>query len=429
MFLFRKGVKLSSSTERLKLFKYDVEQDAKSTFNIEESLNNNWDKIDKFAKQAQFVPFCFNAGVVASNGNAACLTLKNNTLTLLSGSVGTTAGGTTYTVPKDVSIDISGFGAGEYNLLYDTENQSIEKYNSVIKQPTQPANFRAGDIWLDDSVMPWTSKMKNSDGKIVAREIIPLPAKLVISTVSDGGGGGAALMPNYYNNNGLEQEYLPITGGTIKGPLIIERGSVPQLSLISDNVNGHQPNIYGYNNYYDKTVIPQASENLSLGRLRIFDKNQQDVGAWQVYRDIVNKFTSAQMYVTGCGANAANKSASLSVGVNDDGSFRSAAPHVTNAGGIVTQAALNKSAQGYLKLGNGIILQWGQANDINTTWKTFTFPTAFATRMTGFGYVNIGQQAGENYGIKLNSQTLTKTNFQLTTSTAPLSVLWFAIGY
>lgn len=136
-----------------------------------------------------FPLFCFNAGVVAANGNAACVTLANNTLTLLAGSVGTTAGGTTYTVAQDISIDISGFGTGEFNLLYDAENQTIEKYGSVIKQPTQPENLRAGDIWLDDSVMPWTSKMKNSDGEIVAREIVPLPVNLVITTVSDGGRG------------------------------------------------------------------------------------------------------------------------------------------------------------------------------------------------------------------------------------------------
>lgn len=37
---------MPTNTERLNLFKYDVEADANSTFNITKCLNDNWDKID-----------------------------------------------------------------------------------------------------------------------------------------------------------------------------------------------------------------------------------------------------------------------------------------------------------------------------------------------------------------------------------------------
>lgn len=37
-------------TENLNLFKYDVEKDGKSTFNVGLSLNDNFDKIDEFSK-------------------------------------------------------------------------------------------------------------------------------------------------------------------------------------------------------------------------------------------------------------------------------------------------------------------------------------------------------------------------------------------
>ena len=37
---------MSTTTENLNLFKYDPIQDAKKTFNIQQALNNNWDKID-----------------------------------------------------------------------------------------------------------------------------------------------------------------------------------------------------------------------------------------------------------------------------------------------------------------------------------------------------------------------------------------------
>lgn len=42
---------MSTTTEVLNLFKYDTETDKKKKFNINQSLNNNWDKIDNFAKE------------------------------------------------------------------------------------------------------------------------------------------------------------------------------------------------------------------------------------------------------------------------------------------------------------------------------------------------------------------------------------------
>lgn len=41
---------MSVLTDILKLFKYDTEADKKQTFNIDKALNDNFDKIDDFAK-------------------------------------------------------------------------------------------------------------------------------------------------------------------------------------------------------------------------------------------------------------------------------------------------------------------------------------------------------------------------------------------
>ena len=41
---------MSVLTDILKLFKYDTEADKKQTFNIDKALNENFDKIDDFAK-------------------------------------------------------------------------------------------------------------------------------------------------------------------------------------------------------------------------------------------------------------------------------------------------------------------------------------------------------------------------------------------
>lgn len=44
---------MSKLTDILKLFCYDPETDGASTFNIEQALNDNWNKIDQFAKEQQ----------------------------------------------------------------------------------------------------------------------------------------------------------------------------------------------------------------------------------------------------------------------------------------------------------------------------------------------------------------------------------------
>ena len=188
---------MSSKTENLELFKYDTEKDTKSTFSIEKALNENWDKIDNFAKHVKFVPFCFNAGLVDAEGKAACVTYSNNTLTLLAGSVCTSAGGTTYAVSEDVSIDISSLSAGEHSFAYDAENQTLEEFSKVVISSTQPEDLAAGVIWLDNSVMPYSAKIKNSNGEIVAREIIPIPVTLDET---------ANLINKLYNQNGLEKD-------------------------------------------------------------------------------------------------------------------------------------------------------------------------------------------------------------------------------
>lgn len=54
-------------------------------------------------------------------------------------------------------------------------------------------------------------------------------------------------------------------------------------------------------------------------------------------------------------------------------------PNSTTNGTAIAQAAMSKAANGYLKLGNGIILQWGRSGSVNyDTGVTITLPTAFS---------------------------------------------------
>nr|DAF63899.1 MAG TPA: hypothetical protein [Siphoviridae sp. ctgn638] len=55
---------MSTTTEVLNLFKYDTKADKKKKFNINQSLNKNWDKIDNFAKKVEFKSNSFVPGTI-----------------------------------------------------------------------------------------------------------------------------------------------------------------------------------------------------------------------------------------------------------------------------------------------------------------------------------------------------------------------------
>ena len=42
---------MSTTTDKLALFKYDPSTDGAQTFNIKQALNDNWDKLDDAVKQ------------------------------------------------------------------------------------------------------------------------------------------------------------------------------------------------------------------------------------------------------------------------------------------------------------------------------------------------------------------------------------------
>ena len=58
------------------------------------------------------------------------------------------------------------------------------------------------------------------------------------------------------------------------------------------------------------------------------------------------------------------------------------APPCDAFGSIVTTTGINKAQNGYVKLGNGIIIQWGWYKVNNSANTTITFPTAFSGNST-----------------------------------------------
>ena len=130
--------------------------------------------------------FCFNSGPVDENGEPALITLSENTLTLNAPAVCTTAGGETFVINDNISLDISALSDGNYNLFYNPETEGLEIYNNEIYiQKSEPSEMLVNDIWVDTSVMPYKSYKKISASE---KQNTKLVANAVISILSSSGG-------------------------------------------------------------------------------------------------------------------------------------------------------------------------------------------------------------------------------------------------
>ena len=123
------------------------------------------------------------------------------------------------------------------------------------------------------------------------------------------------------------------------------------------------------------------------------------------------------------------KQANLGVYLDTSGNGYAVAPHSAVNNSIVTQAGLSKAANGYMKLGNGMIIQWGKA----TTPATVTLPIAFSN--TNY-VVTVGgtlPKNSDNYQ-NLSAINLTTTSMKLVFGAAEdssyaMGCFWIAIGW
>ena len=123
---------MSSITKNLGLFKYNTETDVKQVFDLNVALNNNWDKIDAFAKTINQITNCI---LEAPNG---VVTYTNLTLTAKQGlkvlmpngrNVDGSLKNIEYTVTEDLTFNKSGFTNMDFILVLDQSGLQIHNPN------------------------------------------------------------------------------------------------------------------------------------------------------------------------------------------------------------------------------------------------------------------------------------------------------------
>lgn len=121
---------------------------------------------------------------------------------------------------------------------------------------------------------------------------------------------------------------------------------------------------------------------------------------------------------------------SMGIGIDGNGKIYAEAPASDINNSIVTTVAKNKAKNGYYKLGNGLIIQWGQ-DVFEGSSTTITLPTAFTSTNYSISHCAIDESGTYCVGMLVESKTT--TNFVAhgwnTSGRVRTTDFWIAIGY
>lgn len=117
-----------------------------------------------------------------------------------------------------------------------------------------------------------------------------------------------------------------------------------------------------------------------------------------------------------------------------DGDVYATAPASSQSGSVLITSVISRNSDGYVKLGNGMIIQWGTTTTSNATraTTTITFPVAFSNTNYKVVPVCFNQaNPGERF-YQIHTKTTTNFIAQTTysgTNTGTTICEWIAIGY
>lgn len=212
------------------------------------------------------------------------------------------------------------------------------------------------------------------------------------------------------------QDVVRKTGDTMSGTLELY-GTSSHLGLFGGSIFTHNMNISmdtaPSSNIYFPVVEHQDKNNTRKSRVESFYKTDGSHGV-----QLSEKHGSSYSAVT--------------AGFDANGKAYTYAPHCDITNGIVTQAALSKAKNGYIKFGNGLIIQWGTFKPVSKGTGTVTFPTAWSSANANFGLALTQAQQGptDDYANSICTGSVTATTFTYQTGHTEQPYYRFvAVGY
>lgn len=186
------------------------------------------------------------------------------------------------------------------------------------------------------------------------------------------------------------------------------------------------PRLYLNDTSQTKGTAPSASD---WSAVNFNDVNGNTMGRCRQRYD-ADKSNRVELQVYKANSSSDTDFAYLGVEYMENGNPNTYAPASDVINSIVTTVNKSKGTNGYFKLGNGLIIQWGRKSYVSPDPQSVTFPTPFTStnyKVVGSYYYNDNVTSGQDQ-ISIASQTTTGFTFYMTNSTGR-SVNWIAIGY
>ena len=353
----------------------------------------------------------------------------------------------------DYSQNPSGIELMDTYLAGMAENQ-LTNHSGV----SRPSYAQAGTFWIDTSTTPWILKQFTGTNDVVvgtldqtnlyftARRALADKNGNDITTKYVTVTGTAAKATADADGNTISSTYVKTTGTAAKATADADGNTISSTYAKKGSANTFSGNntFSGTNTFTGQLINAKSSPYLILQNTGItkgtnpsstktstlvFNPNSNStsnadcMGRVQcqvltngdvefsmfAHRNIAGDTTSAALTVT-------NKL---------DGTKYATGPASDVTNSLVTTTGIDKSQNGCVELGNGIIIQWGKYTGSSGT---VTFKTPFSSGTSygvSTGYVD-SARTDYSYGI-VNS--LTSTGFKIITYGSSSICMWIAIGY
>ena len=159
----------------------------------------------------------------------------------------------------------------------------------------------------------------------------------------------------------------------------------------------------------------------SYSDIRFTDNNNNWLAGFE-YALVTDKSSYISLIISDSVGDTTNVKGLIQLGVTSDGKVYTYSPASDSWGSIVTTESINKSPNGYVKLGNGLIIQWGITSSSN--YYSATYPIPFSSDTS---YTIVLDQKRTQYG-QTGVNSTTPTGFTAG-SNAGVPLFWIAIGY
>lgn len=182
------------------------------------------------------------------------------------------------------------------------------------------------------------------------------------------------------------------------------------------------------------SITETPDSDVNIGAFRILDADGTICG--QIYvTAYTNGATQTRIYIRN-NKNGSATGTSIDLGLDKNGNPYTWCPACDSNNSILTTVSLTKGQTGYLKLGNGIILQWGYIEADSTrydTGRTINLNVSYSLA-TSYQLV-LGQHCPNSSGsmdfndFSIASKTTTQFSIRMENTTFQQGISWFTIGY